>query len=217
VGYRAAHIRLKQEAEFEQVSLKKVQLALQAVRSAGGDYFSLLKAGHAAAVLWEVTDFEAKGKGVRALAPLPRGTVVLKEKPIMAMKFEMARDIMACCDEHMARQITHEASVDFVAREFAKLAEADQARMLDLYDCAQAFHVDVGSEPILILLSAKFWSNSVPGPPAASDPDEEDTVLCPSVARFNHSCKANAIYTWHGSAKAGEVCIVTTADILPGE
>ncbi|CAD7946509.1 unnamed protein product [Amoebophrya sp. A120] len=86
-----------------------------------------------------------------------------------------------------------------------------QEKILQLSDFGKSVGVPAKryEESVSVRLSAKFWSNAVPGPSCyrvvadenghhSQVQEEEDMALCTEIVpRFNHSCRPNAVYTWH--------------------
>ncbi|CAD7954920.1 unnamed protein product [Amoebophrya sp. A25] len=86
-------------------------------------------------------------------------------------------------------------------RAYAEKVLADHAEDRDFSGITADKDFPIISEIIInlsLLLSAKFWSNAVPGAvDVETDDDDEYLVLCTKIVpRFNHACRPNAIYTW---------------------
>lgn len=149
--------------------------------------------------LWEVRLAPGRGRGVFALADLPRGTPILAEDPLLSVALPAAT----------AQGYDLAAMTRGLARAFARLGPAAQEEFLSCH--GQRFEGDGDDEAGRLMVILR--SNGYTLEDARGGGGGRRVALYPKVALINHSCEPNVLNADEGGTRK----VVAARDIMAGE
>lgn len=143
---------------------------------------------------FSIKDIPGKGSGVVASCPIVCGTLLVLEAPLAvgdgpgwSAAAQQVQQKMASKPSHSTEEAWEwkKAAYDRLLQDlFASLPADKQSAVMELHDCYQAPSAEK-------TLAGIWFTNSLP-----RGPDENVGMLCPTVSRFNSSCKPNTMYSW---------------------
>lgn len=145
---------------------------------------------------WEVRLAPGRGRGVFAVADIPRGTPILSESPLFSVELPALT----------GQGYDLGAMAQSVARKYARLSAEDQEEFMSCHE--QRFEGDGEDEPgrlMAILRSNGYTLQGADG--------RARVAIYPKAALINHSCQPNVL----NADDAGTRRIVAARDIMAGE
>jgi len=138
---------------------------------------------------FKIVEIPCKGFGMVATKKLFPGDLILAEKPLFIISEEIFSDVETC-EEYLEKAVE-------------KLSSKQRELFLGLSDKREQDKGHFDPNPYCGI----FYTNAMAY--------EDDTVLCPEMARANHSCRANAEFV--ARPDLGEQHLVTNYMIMEGE
>ncbi|KAL2071116.1 hypothetical protein VTL71DRAFT_12351 [Oculimacula yallundae] len=147
--------------------------------------------------LYTITPIPSKGLGLIALLPIPRGTVIILESPLLTVPMPSLSPGKGYPLATMLSSLTSS---------YSTLSHQSKTLFLSLHN--HRFPGDETSTPPQSDLLTIFRSN-------AYNTGESDVGLFPLIARINHDCRPNSVNYW--SEGMGKRVIYAGKDIGVGE
>jgi len=138
---------------------------------------------------FKIVEIPCKGFGMVATKKLFPGDLILAEKPLFIVPEEIFSDVETC--------------EEFLEKATEKLSSEQRELFLGLSDRREVDNDTFDPNPYCGI----FYTNAMAY--------EDDTVLCPKMARANHSCRANAEFV--ARPDLGEQHLVTNYIIMEGD
>jgi len=138
---------------------------------------------------FKIVEIPCKGFGMVATKKLFPGDLILAEKPLFIIPEEIFSDVETC--------------EEFLEKAVEKLTSKQRELFFGLSDKRELGKGQFDPNPY----SGIFYTNAMAY--------EDETVLCPEMARANHSCRANAEFV--ARPDLGEQHLVTNYIIMEGE
>eukprot|EP00933_Yihiella_yeosuensis_P043040 TRINITY_DN37750_c0_g1_i1.p1 TRINITY_DN37750_c0_g1~~TRINITY_DN37750_c0_g1_i1.p1 ORF type:complete len:373 (+),score=51.18 TRINITY_DN37750_c0_g1_i1:102-1220(+) len=140
----------------------------------------------------KVVDMDGKGSGVLATSNLKMGDLICEEVPALNYRHPAGLTLSEFCSKEIMGPI---------ADQFEALSKEKQEAVMSLSD----FTVE-GCKSLPGILRTNALGRGT---------DADYSIICPNVARFNHSCKPNCDKSW--DENAGMMRVFVCRDVKAGE
>jgi len=156
--------------------------------------------------LFEIKSASGKGLGVFAVAPLPCGTRLLTDKPLMRLSEEQYtnvdyKDVLAKFNALSADDRTKYMSI-YSKSEFRSCWQTAIEDQIQLGNSDPKEHLSISDQAAVM---AVFETNAI-------QHEDGGAYVCHLSSRMNHSCTANAIMIWNSNLGAQTVHLIRGVD-----